>query len=74
MERIFRGWGCPACKTISRTAHLQAIKDWFMLVSDTMTNRECRDFLHVDKNYTVSRLLEDLPLERHGENRGSYYR
>lgn len=74
MERIFRGWGYPACKTVSRTAHLQAIKDWFMLISDTMTNRECRDFLHVDKNYTASRLLEDLPLERHGENRGSYYR
>ena len=74
MERIFRGWGCTACKSVSRTAHVQAIKDWFMLISDTMTNRECREFLHIPKNYTASRLLEDLPLESCGANRGRYYR
>lgn len=74
MLRVFRAWGCPVCKYVSRTAHIQAIKDWFMLMSDTMTNRECREFLHIPKNYTASRLLEDLPLEACGVNRGRYYR
>lgn len=74
MQRIFRGWGCNVCRSISRTAHVQAIRDWFMLVSETMTNRECREFLHITKNYTASRLLEDLPLEASGVKRGRYYR
>ena len=74
MQRIFRAWGCTVCKNVSQTAHIQAIKDWFMLISDTMTNRECREFLHIPKNYTASRLLEDLPLEPCGVNRGRYYR
>lgn len=72
MQRIFRAWGCTVCKYVSRTAHIQAIKDWFMLISDTMTNREWREFLHIPKDYTASRLLEDLPLEPCGVNRGSY--
>lgn len=74
MQRIFRGWGCNVCQSISRTAHIQAITDWFMLVSDTMNNRECREFLHIPKNYTASRLLSDLPLEPHGVNKGRCYR
>ena len=74
MQRIFRGWGCNVCQSVSKTAHVQAITDWFMLISDTMTNRECREFLHIPNNYTASRLLDDLPLEPEGVNRGRYYR
>lgn len=74
MERIFRGWGCNTCRHVSKTAHVQAITDWFMLINDTMTNRECREFLHIPSNYTASRLLSDLPLKTGGVNRGRYYR
>lgn len=74
MQRIFRGWGCNDCRHVSKTAHIQAITDWFMLISDTMTNRECREFLHIPNNYTASRLLSDLPLKPSGANRGRYYR
>lgn len=74
MTRISRGWGCIVCRTVSKTAYRQAIADWFMLKSDTMTNRDCREFLHIPNNYTATRLMGELPLEPGGESRGRYYR
>ena len=74
MIKIFRGWGCSACQNVSKTAHRQAIIDWFMLKSETMSNRDCREFLHIPNNYTASRLLGELPLESEGVKRGRYYR
>ncbi len=73
MTRIYRGWGCNACQNVSKTAHHQAIIDWFMLISETMTNRDCREFLHLPNNYTATRLLGELPLEPNGVKRGRYY-
>lgn len=74
MTKVYRGWGCRTCQNVSKKAHLQAITDWFMLRSETMTNRDCREFLHIPNNYTATRLLGDLPLESGGVNRGRYYR
>jgi hypothetical protein len=74
MQRIVRGWGCNVCRHVSKNAHVHAITDWFMLVSEKMTNRDCREFLHIPNNYTASRLLRDLPLEPDGVNKGRFYR
>lgn len=74
MDKIFRGWICPGCHHVSKRAHQRTIQDWFMLVSETMTNRECREFLHVSANYTAARLLGELPLEPEGMSRGRFYR
>lgn len=74
MTKIYRGWGCRTCQHVSKTAHRQAIMDWFMLKSDTLTNHDCREFLHIPNNYTAARLLAELPLEPGGVNRGRYYR
>ena len=74
MKRISRGWGCVKCQYFSKTAHKQGIKDWFMLMSDTMTNHECREFFDIATNYTAKRLISDLPLISEGVNRGTLYR
>ncbi|MFS0575659.1 nuclease-related domain-containing protein [Sporosarcina sp. 179-K 3D1 HS] len=74
MNKISRGWVCTSCCQVSRRAHRRAIHDWFMIVSETMTNRECREFLHVPANYTATRLLGELPLEHLGMSRGRFYR
>ena len=61
MQRIFRGWGCNTCSTLLvETAHIQAVSDWFMLISDTMTNRDCREFLHISSGQTTTRLDETI--------------
>ena len=73
MMKVNRGWGCKVCQNVSKTAHRQAIADWFMLKRETMTNLECREFLHIKNNYTATRLMRDFPLQQNGANRGSYY-
>ena len=45
MTRIFSTWYCPFCKSESKSAHIQAVSDYFLLMSSTITNRQCRSFL-----------------------------
>ena len=44
MKKLKIGWHCHMCQHRCRDAHIQALKDYYMLVGETVTNRECRDF------------------------------
>ncbi|MBD7985379.1 NERD domain-containing protein [Sporosarcina sp. Sa2YVA2] len=74
MEKYMGGWRCLACGVTSRTAHEQAIRDWFHLFGGEMTNKDCREFLHVDRQQTAHRLLASMELEARGTKRGRTYR
>ena len=73
MEKYMGGWRCLACGGTSRTAHEQAIRDWFHLFGGEMSNRDCREFLHVNRQQTAHRLLVSMELETSGTKRGRKY-
>ena len=73
MKRISRGWACELCRSFSNNAHHQAIIDRFMLIGGTMSNRECRQFLHLTDTSVARRLLKGMEISSKGANRGRVY-
>lgn len=74
MEKLKIGWHCQICQHRCRDAHIQALKDYYMLVGETITNRECRDFLMIESEHIAKRLLQKLQLPRSGSNKYSRYK
>lgn len=62
MLRKYRRWHCPHCSFISKDAHVQALKDFYLLISPTITNLQCREFLHLSDRKTAQFLLTSLNL------------
>lgn len=66
MKRIYAYWYCPRCKIKSKDAHLAALKDYSLLISNQITNRKFRDFLELNSKYTAIRLLKEMNLKSEG--------
>lgn len=73
MEKYKAGWRCPFCSRTSRDAHKQAIRDWFLLFGGGMKNKDCREFLQVERQQTAHRLLASMPLKSDGTYRDRIY-
>lgn len=74
MGKLKIGWHCQMCQHRCRDAHIQALKDYYMLIGETITNRECRDFLMIGSEHIAKRLLQKLQLPRSGSNKYSSYK
>lgn len=73
MTRLHHTWFCPSCKLISKDAHVAAIKDYFLLIGPTITNKQCREFLHIPSRRTAERILQSMGLNKIGTTKGTYY-
>lgn len=73
MEWYARSWNCKGCGGTDRHAHKQAILDWFMLFGGDMRNKDCRDFLHIERQQTAHRFLKGMELNVEGLNRHRVY-
>jgi hypothetical protein len=73
MIRKIGTWLCPNCNHPSRTAHLKAIEDYFLLIEPTITNQKLRDFLQLYSAKTAAEILKSLPLKRTGSTKGTHY-
>ena len=62
MKRRLRTWICEACSHRDPFAHIQAIKERFMLIGGEITNKECREFLGVQSRQLVTRMLKEMNL------------
>ncbi|WP_062107179.1 nuclease-related domain-containing protein [Bacillus niameyensis] len=72
MEKVLRGWHCLKCEHRDRFAHIQTMMEWFLIMGDTMTNKDCREFLHVDMK-TATRILQSIDLIGSGGKRNRTY-
>ncbi|MFJ5713860.1 nuclease-related domain-containing protein [Neobacillus sp. NPDC093127] len=68
-----QNWYCPSCDTFSKDAHLDALKDYFLLFGSTITNQQFREFAHLKSHDTAKRLLQSCNLQCFGKNRYRYY-
>ncbi|MCM3636287.1 NERD domain-containing protein [Sporosarcina luteola] len=73
MEKYNGGWRCLSCARASRDSHKQAIRDWFLLFGGGMRNKDCREFLRVDRQQTAHRLLTSMDLDVEGAKRNRLY-
>jgi hypothetical protein len=75
MRRIYANWHCPHCGHKSKTAHESMILHYYLLLGQTMTNKQCREFLKLENAKLITDLLNKMNLQRAGTGKGSglYY-
>lgn len=66
-------WNCSKCKAKSKTAHLKAVQDYFLLVKPSITNAELRQFLHIDSLHIAQKLLFSMNLPYSGKFKDRVY-
>lgn len=66
-------WICPHCGYQSKTAHIPAIHDYFLLMKSTITNSELRWFLQISSPDVANHILHDLNLPSTGAKKGRVY-
>ncbi|WP_412969033.1 NERD domain-containing protein [Fredinandcohnia sp. 179-A 10B2 NHS] len=73
MDRTPRQWRCTNCGHVSKTAHLQAIVDYGLLIDSKITNKELRDFLLLPSRMAATHIFKTLRLECTGNTKGREY-
>jgi hypothetical protein len=73
MERTHGTWFCKSCGHTSKDAHTTAIKDYFLLYGNTLTNKQLRFFLQINSDDTATHLLKSLNLTSTGTTRNRVY-
>lgn len=73
MIRKKQKWYCPHCHHFSTTAHLEALMDYFLLYDMKITNKQFREFAHVNSIHTAKRLLTSDKIKFSGTNKGRVY-
>jgi len=66
-------WGCPNCGSRNKHDLQRALNDYRILINNSITNREFRDFFNIESVYNASKILSNLNLEAVGDKRGRSY-
>lgn len=66
-------WYCSKCKVISKSAHIQAIKDYFLLIKPSVTNSELCLFLHIDSKNVGYKILKSMNFPHSGKFKNRVY-
>lgn len=69
MKKLRMTWYCQSCQSQCKDAHIRALRDYYMLVGDTISNRACRELLNIESQYVAKRLLQKLNLPSTGSDR-----
>ena len=73
LSREHGKWICLKCNHKYTDAHIQALKDYELLIGSTINNTELRGFLEVPSPYVAKRLLQSLNLPTTGTKKGTRY-
>jgi ribosomal protein L37AE/L43A len=73
MQRRQGIWECTLCNAKSKEAHIKAIEDYSLLISNKFTNKDIKGFLHLDSIFITSRLLKKLNISYEGEKKARIY-
>jgi ribosomal protein L37AE/L43A len=66
-------WHCDECRHRAKDAHIPALKDFFLIFNETITNEEAREFLHCSSPDTIKRILCSLQLPTSGKTKSRKY-
>ncbi|WP_262174331.1 nuclease-related domain-containing protein [Saccharococcus sp. Marseille-Q5394] len=68
-----RKWKCHSCGQDGKDEYKAAIEDWFMLIKNTMTNREFRYFTQLECRHVAKHLLGKAQTKLIGHGRNAHY-
>jgi len=66
-------WYCSHCNYHSKTAFVDTVYDYFLLMKPTITNSELREFLHISSGDIALELLRSMNLQCTGVKKGRVY-
>ncbi|PGV51523.1 NERD nuclease [Bacillus sp. AFS037270] len=66
-------WICLKCSQPFKTGHIEAIKDYFLLIKPTITNHECQTILHLPTSDITRKVLISLNLPTTGHTKNRLY-
>ncbi|MFS0784508.1 nuclease-related domain-containing protein [Bacillus sp. 1P06AnD] len=66
-------WYCTNCATSSKSAHIQALIDFRLLIGSTITNKQLREFLHIPSTSVASKILSSLKTSSDGTFKNRVY-
>lgn len=73
MERVKRGWRCQKCGYFDMHAHVEAIKEYAMLVGNRITHSELAWFIDFNDQRVINRILNTSTLHKIGQGRYRKY-
>jgi arsenate reductase-like glutaredoxin family protein len=73
MNRIHGNWLCSSCGHLSKTAHISAIKDFFLLHGFSINNLQLREFLGIDSIHLATQILKSVNLIPSGSKKNRTY-
>ncbi len=73
MHRTFNMWSCQKCGQKSKDAHIKALTDYKLLLSEKISNQEVRAFLHIKSPSSAKRTLQKLNYSFTGTTRNRSY-
>lgn len=66
-------WVCKKCGHLSKDAHIDGLRDFFIIYGPTITSRQFSDFLNISSIHQSKRLLSALELDSTGSTKGRIY-
>ncbi|ANC78559.1 hypothetical protein ABE65_017840 [Fictibacillus phosphorivorans] len=73
LQRRRRTWYCPSCKNNYNKAHEAALVDYALLISSTISNKSCKQFLNLTSTNQSYQLLKSLNLLFTGNRKSRIY-
>ncbi|MDR7073116.1 ribosomal protein L37AE/L43A [Fictibacillus barbaricus] len=73
MEYIRTNWKCPICNTTSKKEHIAALTDYALLISTTISNKECKEYLKLTSSSKAYHLLSSLNFPYTGSTKSRIY-
>ncbi len=73
MEHTYGTWKCPVCHHKSKTAHEQKLLDYFLIINNSISNKQFRALTHLNDRQVANRILNSMNLQHQGTNRGLIY-
>lgn len=72
LSRLKGRWQCLKCGTYKREA-IATLQDYVLLIAETITNSELREFFLIDSTASASRILQSLNVESTGTRKNKVY-
>ncbi|TFB22947.1 NERD domain-containing protein [Filobacillus milosensis] len=73
VDRKWGTWYCLRCDKGDRNAHIGGLRDYSLLVNETISNSEAQDFLAVKNREVIKQIFKNLQLPRTGVGKGTRY-
>jgi ribosomal protein L37AE/L43A len=73
MIRKSAKWICLKCGCKSKNTHITALKDYALLIGNSITNKQAREFLHLSSSSVTFQILQSMNLRHTGTKKGRVY-